>query len=61
VIILKLALMSLQTGVDKWMTFPNMGYVIASRYNFVFSAFIIEAKYDDIPLQSKLPTDVSLH
>jgi len=48
VIIVKLTLMSLQTNVDKWMTLPNMGCVISRRYNVVFSAFIIEAKYDDI-------------
>jgi len=27
--------MNMQVGVDKWMTIPDMGYAIASRYNVI--------------------------
>jgi len=51
----------LQTGVEKWMTIPNMGYVIASRYNVILVCLSLQQNVTIFPLRSKPPVDVSQH
>jgi len=31
-----------QESMDKWMTKPNMGYIIVSRYNVIFVCLLAE-------------------
>ena len=44
----------LQASVDKWMTIPDMGYVIASRYNVILVCLSLQQNVTIFPLQSKL-------
>ena len=44
-----------------WMTIPDMGYVIVSKYNVILVCLSLEQNVTIFPLWSKPPTDLSLH
>ncbi|KAJ1393007.1 MULE transposase domain [Sesbania bispinosa] len=43
--------------VDKWMTLPDMGYVIASRYNVMLVSLSIDQSMTFFPLRGHPPTN----
>jgi len=43
------------------MTIPDMGYVIASRYNVILVCLSLKQNVTIFPLRSKPPTDISQH
>jgi len=43
------------------MTIPDMGYVIASRYNVILVCLSLQQNVTIFPLRSKPPVDVSQH
>jgi len=51
----------LHAGVEKWITIPDMGYVIASRYNVILVFLSLQQNVTIFPLQSKTAIDVSQH
>ncbi|XP_073220892.1 uncharacterized protein, partial [Cicer arietinum] len=46
---------------DNWMTLPEMGYVIASKFNVVVVALSLNQSQTYFPLQSPPPTCMSDH
>jgi len=59
--IMKYSFMYCSTSMDKWMTIPNMGYVIVSRYNVVLVCLSLKQNVTIFPFRTKPPTDVSSH
>ncbi|XP_004506266.1 uncharacterized protein [Cicer arietinum] len=47
--------------LDNWMTLPEMGYVIASKFNLVFVALSLNQSETFFPLRSPPPTPISDH
>ncbi|XP_004489484.1 uncharacterized protein [Cicer arietinum] len=47
--------------LDNWMTLPEMGYVIASKFNLVFAALSLNQSQIFFPLRSIPPTSMSDH
>ncbi|XP_073225677.1 uncharacterized protein [Cicer arietinum] len=47
--------------LDNWMTLPEMGYVIASKFNLVFIALSLNQSETFFPLRSPPPTPISDH
>jgi len=43
------------------MTIPDMGYVIASRYNIILVCLSLKQNITIFPLRSKPPSGLSLH
>ncbi|XP_068466719.1 uncharacterized protein [Phaseolus vulgaris] len=48
-------------NTDKWMTIPNMGYVIANRYNVIVVCLSLKHSLTIFPLRSQPPTDFKHH
>nr|XP_004489619.1 uncharacterized protein LOC101508284 [Cicer arietinum] len=46
---------------DNWMTLPEMGYVIASKFNLVVVALSLNQSQTYFPLRSPPPTSMSDH
>ena len=53
--------MNMQVDVDKWMTIPDMGYAIASRYNVILVCLSIKQNIIIFLLRSTPPNAVFLH
>jgi len=53
--------MNMQVGVDKWMTIPDMGYAIASRYNVILVCLSLKQNITIFPIRSTPPNAVHLH
>jgi len=53
--------MNMQVGVDKWMTIPDMGYAIVSRYNVILVCLSLKQSITIFPLRSTPPNAVHLH
>ncbi|KAL5141845.1 hypothetical protein HKD37_09G025115 [Glycine soja] len=47
--------------MDKWMDITDMGYVIASRYNFILGSLSLQQSMTLFPLRTQPPTDFSVH
>ncbi|XP_027906868.1 PKS-NRPS hybrid synthetase CHGG_01239-like isoform X1 [Vigna unguiculata] len=50
-----------ETSTKKWMTIPDMGYVIASRYNVVLVALSLRESMTFFPLRGRPPLSESRH
>ncbi|XP_027913070.1 PKS-NRPS hybrid synthetase CHGG_01239-like isoform X1 [Vigna unguiculata] len=50
-----------ETSIKKWMTIPDMGYVIASRYNVVLVALSLKESMTFFPLRGRPPLSQSRH
>ncbi|KAK7393758.1 hypothetical protein VNO78_22322 [Psophocarpus tetragonolobus] len=50
-----------QASMDKWMTIPDMGYVIASRYNVVLVSLSLKESMTFFPLRGRPPLSQSSH
>ncbi|KAL2323773.1 hypothetical protein Fmac_028152 [Flemingia macrophylla] len=50
-----------QASVNKWMTIPDMGYVIASRYNVVLVSLSLQESMTFFPLRGRPPLSQSSH
>ncbi|XP_068504160.1 uncharacterized protein [Phaseolus vulgaris] len=48
-------------STDKWMTIPDMGYVIANRYNVIVVCLSLKQSLTIFPLRSQPPTDFNHH
>jgi len=51
----------MQATVQKWMTIPDMGYVIASRYNVVLVCLSLKQNITIFPLRSRPPSFIHSH
>ena len=51
----------LQISTDKWMTIPDMGYVIANRYNVIVVCLSLKQSLTIFPLRSQPPTNFNHH
>ena len=51
----------LKISTDKWMTIPDMGYVIANRYNVIVVCLSLKQSLTIFPLRSQPPTDFNHH
>ena len=49
----------LHAGTDKWTTIPNMGYVIANRYNVIFVSLSEIQSLTIFPLRTQAPSNFS--
>jgi len=49
----------LQARTDKWMTIPDMGYVIANRYNVLFVSLSMIQSLTIFPLRTQAPSNFS--
>jgi len=51
----------LQAGANKWMTIPDMGYVIANRYNVIFVSLSMTQSLSIFPLRTQAPSNFTHH
>ncbi|XP_068486332.1 uncharacterized protein [Phaseolus vulgaris] len=48
-------------GTDKWMTIPDMGYVIANRYNVILVSLSMLQSLSIFPLRTQAPSNFRQH
>jgi len=52
---------ALQAGLDKWMSIPDIGYLIANRYNVIVVCLCLKQSITIFPLRTQPPNDLKLH
>ena len=52
---------NMHVTMDKWMDIPNIGHVIASRYNVTLVSLSLQQSITFFSLRSQSPTDCFVH
>ena len=53
--------LNLQVGTDKWMTIPDMGYVITNQYNAILVSLSMIQSLTIFPLRTQPPSNFTQH
>jgi len=61
IIFITLTFYYIQGNMDKWMIIPDMGYVIANKYNVILVCLSLVQNMTILQLRSTPPVDIRQH